>query len=150
MRAYRKSSPGGLQVRVRDRGRRRFGMSSKEDQLHNQGHCRRSSSRINHIVVVVGATGSTTLTEEDQRKDLRPQNISRRIKDIVTGAAGSTTSTEEDQRKDLRPQRISRSIKDIVVGGTADRSSTSTQRIKRICIGRGAAPRSSTSTDTRW
>ena len=80
--------------------------------------------------------------DEDQRKELRPQRISRRIKDIIVGgAAESSTSSEKDQMKDLCPQRISRRIKEIVVGRTVDRSSTSTQRIKRICIAKGASPR---------
>ena len=46
---HKKSSPGGLQVRVGDRGQRRFGRSSTEDQPQDRGHHRRRSSRIKDI-----------------------------------------------------------------------------------------------------
>ena len=62
------------------------------------------SSWINDIIVRGAAAGSRTSSSSGQH-DLRPQRISRRIKDIVGGgAAGSTTSTEENQMKGLRRQ----------------------------------------------
>ena len=74
----------------------KFG-SETVDEGDSGGRLQRISSRINHIVVE-GAAGSTTSTEEDKMKDLSPQRVSRRIKDVIVGgAAGSTTSTGEEQ-----------------------------------------------------
>ena len=153
---YRKLSPGGLQVQVAGRGRRRFGRSSAEDQQQDQPHRRErtkegSSSTEDQatvsttstgedqgrIIVCRGsAAGSNTSTEEDQNMDLHLQRL----------AAGSTTSTEEDQGRMFV-------CKDQQQNQPLHRRSNSgqlIQRIKRICIRREAAPMSSTSTDTRW
>ena len=108
------------------------------------------------------AAASTTSTEEDQMKDLRlqesaadqphhRQRISSRIKDIIVGGtAGDQPHRRERTKEGSLFARINSRINHIVGGGTADRAPTSTQRTKRICIVRGAGPRSSTSTDTRW
>ena len=109
---YRKFSPGGLQVRVGGRGRRRFGRSSAEDQQQDQQHRRESpkegsssariSSRINHI----DGRGS--------RKDLRLQG----------SAAGSIISSSEEQRTD-HPRRPR---------GSRESSSSEEQRTKIIHV----------------
>ena len=91
---YRKFSPGGLQVRVEGRVRRRFGRSST-----------RISSRINDIIVRGSATGSrTSSSEKQQDQPHRRRRIKGRIFVRRGSAAGSRTSSSEEPWKD-HPRR---------------------------------------------
>ena len=83
------------------------GSSSAEDQLQDQGHHRlRRSSRI--CVRRGSAAGSRTSSEAEQQ-DLRPQRISRRIKDIVGRAAGSSSGEDQQQDQGHHPTEKGRS-----------------------------------------
>ena len=104
---YRKFSPGGLQVRLGGRRRRRFGRSTAEnpeEDLHRRSHSRINSlteeDRERIFIYRGSAAGSTTSTEEDRG----------RIFVCRGSAAGSTTLMEKDQGVDLHWQWIQESF----------------------------------------